>query len=119
MTEVFLESSMDESRLPAVSTAEAAGDPARVYLREVRRYPLLTREQEIDLARRMERSNTRILRTVSRLRLTEQLLIETASAVASGQIPVSAVLSASDRPDLDPDPEETAGAKRLEALLCT
>ncbi|HEY3453742.1 MAG TPA: sigma-70 family RNA polymerase sigma factor [Bryobacteraceae bacterium] len=119
MTEVFLESSMDESPLPAVSTAEAAGDPARVYLREMRRYPLLTREQEIDLARRMERSNTRILRTVSRLRLTEQLLIETAAAVASGQIPVSGVLSASDGPDLDPDPEETAGSKRLEALLCT
>ena len=54
------------------------GDPARVYLREMRRYPLLTREQEIDLARRMERASARILRTVSRLRLTEQLLIETA-----------------------------------------
>jgi RNA polymerase primary sigma factor len=119
MTEVFLESPMDESPLSAVSSAEGAGDTARAYLRDVRQYPLLTREQEIDLARRMERANARILRTLSRLRLTEQLLIETAAAVASGQIPVSEVLSASDGPDLDPDPEETAGSKRLEALLST
>jgi RNA polymerase primary sigma factor len=119
MTEVLLGSPLDESPLPAVSIAEAAGDPARVYLREVRRYPLLTREQEIDLARRMERSNTRILRTLSRLRLTEQLLIETGAAVASGQIPVSEVLSVSDGPDLVPDAKEMAGCKRLKALLST
>ena len=71
MTEVFLESPMDESPLAEVSSAEAAGDPARAYLRDVRQYPLLTREQEIDLARRMERANARMLRTLSRLRLTE------------------------------------------------
>jgi RNA polymerase primary sigma factor len=119
MTEVFLESPMDESPLAGVSSAEAVGDPARAYLREVRHYPLLTREQEIDLARHMERANARVLRTLSRLRLTEQLLIETGAAVASGQIPVTEVLSASDGPELDPDPEETAGCKRLKALLST
>ena len=64
MTEVFLESPMDESPLSAISSAEGAGDTARSYLREVRQYPLLTREQEIDLARRMERANARILRTL-------------------------------------------------------
>jgi RNA polymerase primary sigma factor len=85
MTELFMESLMDESLLPAVSSAEAAGDPERVYLRHVRHYPLLTREQEIDLAYRMERANARILRILSRLRLTERLLIETGAAVASGQ----------------------------------
>ena len=118
MTELFMESRMDESSL-AVSSPETAGDPARVYLREMRHYPLLTREQEIELALRIERANARILRTVSRLRLTEQLLIETAAAIASGQIPVSQVLSPADGPDLDPDAEETAGSKRLEALLST
>src|SRR4051794_7686752 len=117
MTEVFLESPMDESPLAEVSSAEAAGNAARVYLRDVRHYPLLTREQEVDLARRMERANARILRILSRLRLTEQLLIEIGATVASGKIQVSEVLSASDGPDLGPDPEETAGSKRLKALL--
>src|SRR3954454_7392917 len=117
MTEVFLESPMDESPLAEVSSAEAAGNAARVYLRDVRHYPLLTREQEVDLARRMERANARILRILSRLRLTEQLLIETGAAVASGQIPVSEVVLASDDGELVPDPQETAGCKRLKALL--
>jgi RNA polymerase primary sigma factor len=116
MTELFMESPMDESSL-AVSSPGTADDPARLYLREMRHYPLLTREQEIDLALRIERAKARILRTLSRLRLTEQLLIETAAAVASGQIPVFEVLSASYGPDLDPDAEEAAGSKRLEALL--
>jgi RNA polymerase primary sigma factor len=119
MTEVFLESPMDESPLAEVSSAEAAGDPARAYLRDVRHCPLLTREEEIDLARRMKRANARILRTLSRLRLTDQLLIETGAAVASGQIPVTEVLSASEGPDLRCDPDETAGCKRLKALLST
>ena len=119
MTELFPESPLDESSLAEVSTAETAGDPARAYLRDVRHYPLLTREQEIVLARRMERANARILRTLSRLRLTEQLLIETGAAVASGQIPVSGVLSVSDSPDPVPDPQETAGCKRLKVLLST
>jgi RNA polymerase primary sigma factor len=120
MTELlFLESPLEESPLPAVSDAEAGSGGARVYLRDLRHYPLLTREQEIELARRMERANTRILRTLSHLRLTEELLMEAAAAVASGQIPISEVLSAPEGTELDPDSEATARSKRLEVLLST
>lgn len=119
MPELFMESPIDESLLPAISSADAIGDPARAYLREVPQYPLLTREQEIDLARRMERANARILRTLSHLRLTEQFLIETAAAVASGQIPVSEVLSAPGDPNVDRDFGQTSGSKKLEAVLST
>jgi len=117
MTELFVEPLMNESPLPAISSVEAARDPVRVYLRDLRHYPLLTREEEIDLARRMERASARILRTLSRLRLTEQLLIETGAAVGCGAIPVSGVLSASEDPELDP--EKTAESKKLDALLST
>ena len=116
MSELFRESSLEDS-LAEISNAEAACDPARLYLRDLRHYPLLTREQEIDLARRMERANARILRVLSRLRLTEQFLTETVAAVASGQIPVSEVLSAPDDANHDADSEDTQESKNLEALL--
>ena len=41
-------------------------DPVRAYLREMGAIPLLTREGEVDLARRMERGKQRIERAISR-----------------------------------------------------
>ncbi|MBV9083645.1 MAG: hypothetical protein JOZ62_13275, partial [Acidobacteriaceae bacterium] len=120
MTELlFMESPLEESPLPTVSDAEAGSGGARVYLRDLRHYPLLTREEEIELARRMERANARILRRLSHLGLTEELLMEAGAAVASGQIPISEVLWVSEGTELDPDSEATAGSKRLEVLLST
>ena len=41
-------------------------DPVRVYLREMGAVPLLTREGEVDLARRMERGKLRMQKSISR-----------------------------------------------------
>src|ERR1044071_5681243 len=41
-------------------------DPVRVYLREMGTYSLLTRDREIDLARRMERGRLRMHKAMSR-----------------------------------------------------
>jgi len=41
-------------------------DPVRVYLREMGAVPLLTREGEVDLARRMERGKLRMQKAISR-----------------------------------------------------
>src|SRR5260370_6820586 len=40
-------------------------DPVRVYLREMGAVPLLTREGEVDLARRMERAKLRMQKAIS------------------------------------------------------
>ena len=40
---------------PSPGTSEADNDPLRVYLREMGASPLLTREGEVDLAKRIER----------------------------------------------------------------
>jgi RNA polymerase primary sigma factor len=40
---------------PAPGAPEAANDPVRVYLREMGASPLLTREEEVDIAKRIER----------------------------------------------------------------
>ena len=41
-------------------------DPVRVYLREMGSVPLLTREGEVNLARKMERGKVRMQKAISR-----------------------------------------------------
>src|SRR6202163_3171418 len=53
-------------------------DPVRVYLSEMGAVPLLTREGEVDLARRMERGKLRIQRAISRSALVQLAVVELA-----------------------------------------
>src|ERR1700744_4376307 len=53
-------------------------DPVRVYLREMGAVPLLTREGEVDLARRMERGKLRMQRAISRSALVQLAILELA-----------------------------------------
>jgi hypothetical protein len=45
---------------------EQTGDPVRIYLREMGVVPLLTREGEVDIAKRIERGQLRVLKALSR-----------------------------------------------------
>src|SRR5689334_16158042 len=53
-------------------------DPVRVYLREMGAVPLLTREGEVDLARRMERGKLRMQKAISRSALVQLAAVEVA-----------------------------------------
>ncbi|MDX2152708.1 MAG: RNA polymerase sigma factor RpoD [Bryobacteraceae bacterium] len=56
-------------------------DPVRVYLREMGAVPLLTREGEVDLARKMERGKLRMQKAISRSTLVQALVLEIAEAI--------------------------------------
>jgi RNA polymerase primary sigma factor len=45
---------------------EQSSDPVRIYLREMGVVPLLTREGEVDIAKRIERGQRRVLKALSR-----------------------------------------------------
>jgi RNA polymerase primary sigma factor len=51
-------------------------DPVRVYLREMGSVPLLTREGEVNLARRMERGKLRMQKAISRSALVQLRAVE-------------------------------------------
>jgi RNA polymerase primary sigma factor len=56
-------------------------DPVRVYLREMGAVPLLTREGEVDLARRMERGKLRMQKAISRSALVQLAVVERAEQI--------------------------------------
>ncbi len=59
-------------------------DPVRVYLREMGSVPLLTREGEVTLARKMERGKLRMQKAISRSPLIQSLVLEFAELVRKG-----------------------------------
>jgi len=56
-------------------------DPVRVYLREMGAVPLLTREGEVNLARRMERGKLRMQKAISRSALVQMRAAEIADQI--------------------------------------
>jgi RNA polymerase primary sigma factor len=57
----------DEVELnPTPGAPENTNDPVRIYLREMGTVPLLTREREVDIAKRIERGRLQVLKALSR-----------------------------------------------------
>jgi RNA polymerase primary sigma factor len=81
-------------------TLDKSNDSVRVYLREMGMVPLLTRDGEIELAKRIERGETAVRKALSRSHLITRLLLETKRNVESGAVSVIEVLQA-------PDPQAT------------
>ena len=93
-------------------TLDKSNDSVRVYLREMGMVPLLTREGEIELAKRIERGENAVRKALSRSRLIIQLLLESSHAVERGAVSPSDVLQA---PDPQPDNEEEDLSHQLKA----
>jgi len=74
------------------SPGEKTSDPVRVYLREMGVVPLLTRESEVVIAKRLERGNMRVLKTVSRSAIVVKELIATGAELRSGCRPIKEVV---------------------------
>ena len=71
-------------------------DPVRLYLREMGSVPLLNREGEIEIARRIERGLTKARRTLSRCPLIIQEIIDIGEEVRAGNLEVRDVLQCTD-----------------------
>ena len=60
---------------PAPAATEAANDPVRVYLREMGASPLLTREGEVEIAKRIERGQLSAMKALSRSSIVIQKIL--------------------------------------------
>jgi len=68
--------------LPA-GVGEKINDPVRMYLREMGTVPLLTRDGEVEIARRIERGQRTVLRSLSRAPLAIQEILVLAEEVSN------------------------------------
>jgi len=71
-------------------------DPVRVYLREMGAVPLLTREGEVDLARRMERGKLRMQKAISRSALVQRVVVDLADQLKKSAIELESVVDLGD-----------------------
>ena len=76
-------------------------DSVRVYLREMGMVPLLTREGEIELAKRIEHGETSVRKALSRSRLVIESLMDLKDALERDRLPVTEVLQVAE-PVLSP-----------------
>jgi RNA polymerase primary sigma factor len=71
-------------------------DPVRLYLREMGAVPLLRREGEVEIARRIERGQMRTRRVLSRCPIVIQELIDIGEQVRTAELSVRDVLQFND-----------------------
>ena len=90
---------------------DKSNDSVRVYLREMGMVPLLTREGEIELAKRIERGEKAVSKALSRSRLIIQLLLEAKRRLNKNHLSIIDVMQAPDV-QLGQEEEEAAGALR-------
>src|SRR5690242_572933 len=99
--------------------SDKTNDPVRVYLREMGMVPLLTREGEIELAKRIERGENAVRKALSRSRLVIQFLLDTKRVLEQGKVPVFEILQAPDQQpgqNEDEDPSQALREQLLETL---
>jgi RNA polymerase primary sigma factor len=79
-----------------IESLDKTHDPVRLYLREMGSVPLLNREGEIGIARRIERGQTRARRILARCPLIIQTTIDLGEDVRGGAVDVRDILQFND-----------------------
>ena len=73
-----------EPDLTGPSAAEKTNDPVRMYLREMGTVPLLTREGEVAIAKRIEHGKGSIIRAMSRAPAVAELIVQLGEQLTAG-----------------------------------
>ena len=105
-TEEFGDLDVVQETQEAQETGDKTNDPVRMYLREMGTVALLTRDGEIELARRIEKGQNRVIRALSRSSLVVRELAGLALEVEDGRLSLRDVLSTPDAMTADEDADD-------------
>ncbi|HLX36993.1 MAG TPA: RNA polymerase sigma factor RpoD [Candidatus Binataceae bacterium] len=110
-----------EPEAPAPAATESVGessDPVRLYLKEMGNFQLLSREQEVEIAKRIEAGEMEVEEEVLGSPVTLDRVIEIAERVLNGEAELREIYEENDEPSTDPDEERgpEADEKQLKKL---
>jgi RNA polymerase primary sigma factor len=109
--ETFDEDELDLS----AGEEDKATDPVRMYLRQMGRVPLLTREQEVSIAKRIENGQIRANRVISRSPIAIAELVKIGDELEAGTLSIRDVVAFSEQADIDE--QEDRGDEYLRLTL--
>jgi hypothetical protein len=102
---------------PAADSISESSDPVRLYLREMSNFQLLSREQEVEIAKRIEAGENEVEEEVLRSPVTLDLVIEMGARVEAGEADLRDIFEENQEPDDDEEGGREANEKQLKKLL--
>jgi RNA polymerase primary sigma factor len=103
----------EESELDLTpGTLDKTNDPVRMYLREMGTVPLLTREGEVEIAKRIERGQLRVLKALSRSPVIVQEMLQVRQDLENGERSIKEIVVFND----DELTEEKVSERRRDVI---
>ncbi|NWF93934.1 MAG: RNA polymerase sigma factor RpoD [Syntrophaceae bacterium] len=99
-----------------VETFGRATDPVRMYLREMGSVALLTREGEVEIAKRIESGKREVLRVVLDCPMAVKEVINLGSAIRAGKVEIREVTNEIDEEETSPEEEQVQKKKILDLI---
>ncbi|HKV53871.1 MAG TPA: RNA polymerase sigma factor RpoD [Candidatus Binataceae bacterium] len=102
----------------AADTLSESSDPVRLYLKEMGNFQLLSREQEVEIAKRIEAGENEVEDEVLRSPVTLNFVIQMGTAVEAGEADLRDIFEENEEPnDSEEERGPEANEKQLKKLL--
>jgi RNA polymerase primary sigma factor len=103
---------------PAADSISDSSDPVRLYLKEMSNFQLLSREQEVEIAKRIEAGKNEVEEEVLRSPVMLDLVIEMGARVEAGEADLRDLFEENEEPaDDDEESGREANENQLKKLL--
>lgn len=109
---------IEDSQLDlSAGVSDKAADPVRLYMREMGTVPLLNREQEVSIAKRIESGQKRAQRALTRSPIAVAELLKIGEGLSTNRIGIREIVNFSD--DSEPEEHEDRVAEYLQRTVAS